>query len=134
MLTQGRLQKHKIHTEIFGVTDCRLGQFHVNYNVSHTHSVVFLITHSLTYPTWCLDLRLNMDLSVSNVFKNHGPDHGLGSPITWTPNFVLEIIKKYQQFSIIHNKRLIQHASEHTTYKYKHVNVSQGVVIKTLPS
>ena len=49
MLTRGRFQKHKIHTEIFGVTDCRHGQSHVNWNVSHTHSAVFLVDSTFFY-------------------------------------------------------------------------------------
>jgi len=50
MLTRGRFQKHKIHTEIFGVTDCRHdGQSHVNWNVSHTHSTVFLVDYTFFY-------------------------------------------------------------------------------------
>ena len=49
MLTRGRFQKHKIHTEIFGVTDCRHGQSHVNWNVSHTHSAVFLVDYTFFY-------------------------------------------------------------------------------------
>ena len=58
MLTQDRFQKYIICTEMFGVHDCRHGQFHVNWKVSHIHRDIIPGFHMiLTFKTciWIYD-------------------------------------------------------------------------------